>query len=161
MDKTNIVGTFCLLEELRVYYQQLTASAQEQFRFVHVSTDEVYGSLTPDAAPFTETDAYQPNSPYAASKAASDHLVRAWHQTYGLPVITTHCSNNYGAYQFPEKIAYAMSKSINGPWEFKGILNELAGNSNTNHQAIISFKGKDYFIYHNGAIQPNGGSFRR
>ncbi len=102
--QTNIVGTFCLLEELRAYHQQLTACAQAQFRLLHVSTDEVYGSLTPQAAPFAETDAYQPNSPYAASKAASDHLVRAWYQTYGLPVITTHCSNNYGAYQFPEKL---------------------------------------------------------
>lgn len=102
--QTNIVGTFCLLEELRAYHQQLTPTQQAQFRVLHVSTDEVYGSLTPNAAPFCETDAYQPNSPYAASKAASDHLVRAWHQTYGLPVITTHCSNNYGAYQFPEKL---------------------------------------------------------
>lgn len=101
---TNVVGAFRLLECAREYWQQLRASEQESFRFLHVSTDEVYGSLLPEEAPFRETNPFQPNSPYAASKAASDHLVRAWHHTYGLPVITTNCSNNYGPFQFPEKL---------------------------------------------------------
>lgn len=101
---TNVVGTFRLLEEARKYWSQLPPDARDTFRFVHVSTDEVYGSLSPEAAPFSETTPYQPNSPYAASKAASDHFVRAWHHTYGLPVITTNCSNNYGPFQFPEKL---------------------------------------------------------
>ncbi|AZY52107.1 dTDP-glucose 4,6-dehydratase [Bordetella avium] len=102
--RTNIDGTFTLLEAARVYWQGLDDKRQAAFRFLHVSTDEVYGSLEPEEAPFTETRAYQPNSPYSASKAASDHLVRAWHHTYGLPVLTTHCSNNYGPYHFPEKL---------------------------------------------------------
>lgn len=102
--QTNIVGTFSLLESVRQYWQALPAGDQAVFRFVHVSTDEVFGSLEPGAAPFTEAHGYEPNSPYSASKAASDHLVRAWHQTYGLPVLTTHCSNNYGPYHFPEKL---------------------------------------------------------
>ncbi len=89
---------------MRAYWAALPADQQQSFRFLHVSTDEVYGSLEPDAAAFTETHPYAPNSPYAASKAASDHLVRAWHHTYGLPVLTTHCSNNYGPYHFPEKL---------------------------------------------------------
>lgn len=101
---TNIIGTFSLLEEVRTYYQHLDTTSKHQFRFMHVSTDEVYGTLSPTDDPVTEAHTYQPNSPYAASKAASDHLVRAWHRTYGLPVITTHSSNNYGAYQFPEKL---------------------------------------------------------
>lgn len=101
---TNVVGTFRLLECVREYWQQLDASERQAFRFLHVSTDEVYGSLLPEADPFRETNAFQPNSPYAASKASSDHLVRAWHHTYGLPVITTNCSNNYGPFQFPEKL---------------------------------------------------------
>lgn len=101
---TNIVGTFRLLESVRRYWLGLDADARQGFRFLHVSTDEVYGSLDRDDAPFAETHAYQPNSPYSASKAASDHLVRAWHHTYGLPVLTTNCSNNYGPYQFPEKL---------------------------------------------------------
>jgi dTDP-glucose 4,6-dehydratase len=101
---TNIGGTFNLLEAVRHYWQGLDAQAQRQFRFLHVSTDEVYGSLGPGDAAFTETSVYQPNSPYSASKAASDHLVRAWHHTYGLPVLTTNCSNNYGPFQFPEKL---------------------------------------------------------
>jgi len=101
---TNIVGTFKLLECVRDYWQHMDASERESFRFLHVSTDEVYGSLLPEEVPFRETKAFQPNSPYAASKAASDHLVRAWHHTYGIPVITTNCSNNYGPYQFPEKL---------------------------------------------------------
>jgi dTDP-glucose 4,6-dehydratase len=102
--ETNIAGTFALLEETRAYWSSLPASDQERFRFLHVSTDEVYGSLGPDDSPFSETTPYAPNSPYAASKAGSDHLVRAYHHTYGLPTITTNCSNNYGPYQFPEKL---------------------------------------------------------
>lgn len=102
--QTNIVGTFRLLEAVRAYYGQRSETAQNQFRFLHVSTDEVYGSLDQDTAPFSETHRYEPNSPYSASKAASDHLVRAYHHTYGLPVLTTNCSNNYGPYHFPEKL---------------------------------------------------------
>jgi dTDP-glucose 4,6-dehydratase len=102
--QTNIVGTFQLLEAVRAHWQGLSGDAREGFRFLHVSTDEVYGSLGPDAPAFSETTAYAPNSPYSASKAASDHLVRAYHHTYGLPVLTTNCSNNYGPYQFPEKL---------------------------------------------------------
>jgi dTDP-glucose 4,6-dehydratase len=102
--RTNIEGTFMLLEVTRAYWNGLEGSARTDFRFLHVSTDEVYGSLELNALPFTESKAYQPNSPYSASKAASDHLIRAWHHTYGLPVLTTNCSNNYGAYQFPEKL---------------------------------------------------------
>ncbi|MGH8728012.1 MAG: dTDP-glucose 4,6-dehydratase [Burkholderiales bacterium] len=101
--QTNIVGSFRLLESARGYWQQLGASEKSRFRFVHVSTDEVYGSLEPQDKPFTEQTSHSPNSPYAASKAASDHLVRAYHHTYDLPVVTTNCSNNYGPYQFPEK----------------------------------------------------------
>ncbi len=102
--QTNIVGTFNLLETTRAYWQALPENEKTAFRFLHVSTDEVYGSLKPDDAPFTEQNRYEPNSPYSASKAASDHLVRAYHHTYGLPVLTTNCSNNYGPYQFPEKL---------------------------------------------------------
>ena len=102
--ETNIVGTFRLLEAVRAYWGALPEGEKKQFRFLHVSTDEVYGSLKPDAAAFTETHRYEPNSPYSASKAASDHLVRAYHHTYGLPMLTTNCSNNYGPYQFPEKL---------------------------------------------------------
>ena len=102
--QTNVVGTCQLLESVRAYWSTLPADQQSHFRFLHVSTDEVYGSLSPDAPAFTETHPYAPNSPYAASKAASDHMVRAWHHTYGLPVLTTHCSNNYGPYHFPEKL---------------------------------------------------------
>jgi dTDP-glucose 4,6-dehydratase len=102
--QTNIQGTFVLLEAAREYFNALTPEAAHEFRFLHVSTDEVYGSLGADDAAFTETTPVQPNSPYSASKAASDHLVRAWHHTYGLPVLTTNCSNNYGPYQFPEKL---------------------------------------------------------
>lgn len=101
--QTNIVGTFQLLEAVRSYWQALPYEEREQFRFLHVSTDEVYGSLGPDGY-FTEDTPYAPNSPYSASKAASDHLVRAWCHTYGVPVLTTNCSNNYGPYQFPEKL---------------------------------------------------------
>ena len=102
--QTNVVGTFHLLEEVRRYWQQLPDSARSEFRFLHVSTDEVYGSLELDDPPFSETNAYAPNSPYSASKAASDHLVRAYHHTYGLPTLTSNCSNNYGPRQFPEKL---------------------------------------------------------
>jgi dTDP-glucose 4,6-dehydratase len=102
--QTNIVGTFRLLEAVRAYYGQLSETVKNAFRFLHVSTDEVYGSLAKDDPAFTETHRYEPNSPYSASKAASDHLVRAYHHTYGLPVLTTNCSNNYGPYHFPEKL---------------------------------------------------------
>jgi dTDP-glucose 4,6-dehydratase len=102
--RTNIEGTFQLLEAVREYWLGMSAEQQRAFRFLHVSTDEVYGSLTPTAPAFTEETAYAPNSPYSASKAASDHLVRAYHHTYGLPVLTTNCSNNYGPLQFPEKL---------------------------------------------------------
>ena len=102
--RTNVDGTFQLLEAARGYWEQLPSPHRESFRFLHVSTDEVYGSLEPDDPPFSETTAYAPNSPYAASKAASDMLVRAWGSTYGLPVVITNCSNNYGPYQFPEKL---------------------------------------------------------
>jgi len=101
---TNVNGTFNLLESTRAYWTALPEEERAAFRFLHVSTDEVYGSLAPGDAPFTETTAYQPNSPYSASKAASDHLVRAYHHTYGLPTLTTNCSNNYGPYHFPEKL---------------------------------------------------------
>ncbi len=102
--QTNVVGTFNLLEAVRAYWGELEDHAKSAFRFLHVSTDEVYGSLGKDDPAFSETTAYAPNSPYSASKAASDHLVRAYHHTYGLPVLTTNCSNNYGPLQFPEKL---------------------------------------------------------
>ena len=102
--QTNVVGTFHLLESVRAYWSALEVDAKENFRFLHVSTDEVYGSLGNDDPAFTEENKYEPNSPYSASKAASDHLVRAYHHTYGLPVLTTNCSNNYGPYHFPEKL---------------------------------------------------------
>ena len=113
--QTNIVGTFRLLEAVRAYWSALPEADKTAFRFLHVSTDEVYGTLSKDDPPFAETNAYEPNSPYSASKAASDHLVRAWHHTYGLPVLTTNCSNNYGPYHFPEKLIPLM------------IVNALAG----------------------------------
>lgn len=113
--QTNILGTFRLLEAVRGYWDELDAIGKQNFRFLHVSTDEVYGSLSRDEAAFTEEHRYQPNSPYSASKASSDHLVRAYHHTYGLPVLTTNCSNNYGPYQFPEKLIPLM------------IVNALAG----------------------------------
>ncbi len=102
--QTNVIGTFSLLEEARAYWTALPGAEKEAFRFLHVSTDEVYGSLSDTDPAFAETTPYQPNSPYSASKAGSDHLVRAWHHTYGLPVLTTNCSNNYGPFQFPEKL---------------------------------------------------------
>ncbi len=115
--QTNIEGTFQLLEAVRGYWAELPAEQRTAFRFLHVSTDEVYGSLTPSDPAFTEETAYAPNSPYSASKAASDHLVRAYHHTYGLPVLTTNCSNNYGPRQFPEKLIPLM------------VLNALKGQS--------------------------------
>lgn len=102
--ETNVLGTFRLLEQVRCYWQSLSVAERTRFRLLHVSTDEVYGSLQPSDPPFTESAPYAPNSPYSASKAASDHLVRAYHHTYGLPTLTTNCSNNYGPYQFPEKL---------------------------------------------------------
>ena len=113
--RTNIEGTYTLLEAARAYWSGLDETAKTAFRFHHVSTDEVYGSLSAEDPPFAETKTYEPNSPYSASKAASDHLVRAWHHTYGLPVLTTNCSNNYGPYHFPEKLIPLM------------IVNALAG----------------------------------
>jgi len=102
--RTNVNGTFTLLEQAKSYWSGLSEEDKREFRFLHVSTDEVYGSLGPNDAAFSETTAYAPNSPYAASKASSDHLVRAYHHTFGLPVVTTNCSNNYGPFQFPEKL---------------------------------------------------------
>jgi dTDP-glucose 4,6-dehydratase len=112
---TNVVGTFHLLESVRAYWTNLAEPQKASFRFLHVSTDEVYGSLSPTDPAFSETNPYEPNSPYSASKAASDHLVRAWHHTYGLPVLTTNCSNNYGPYHFPEKlIPLVILNALNG-----------------------------------------------
>ncbi len=102
--RTNVQGTFTLLEAARAHWATLSADGRAAFRFLHVSTDEVYGTLAADDPAFCETDTYEPNSPYSASKAASDHLVRAWHHTYGLPTLTTNCSNNYGPFHFPEKL---------------------------------------------------------
>lgn len=113
--QTNILGTFRLLEATHAYWRELDSVAKQDFRFLHVSTDEVYGSLSKNEPAFTEEHRYQPNSPYSASKASSDHLVRAYHHTYGLPVLTTNCSNNYGPFQFPEKLIPLM------------IVNALAG----------------------------------
>ncbi len=113
--ETNIVGTYNLLESVRTFWSELDQGSQKAFRFLHVSTDEVYGSLKQDDSAFRETNAYKPNSPYSASKAASDHLVRAWHHTYGLPVLITNCSNNYGPYHFPEKlIPLCILNAVNG-----------------------------------------------
>lgn len=113
--RTNVEGTYALLEAARAYWSKLEDAGRAAFRFHHVSTDEVYGSLGPNDPPFAETHPYEPNSPYSASKASSDHLARAWHHTYGLPVVTTNCSNNYGPYHFPEKLIPLM------------IVNALAG----------------------------------
>ena len=113
--RTNVNGTFCLLEEARAYWTELSQAEKVTFRFLHVSTDEVYGSLGPKDPAFSETTPYSPNSPYSATKAASDHLVRAYHHTYGMPVLTTNCSNNYGPYQFPEKlIPLTILNAMNG-----------------------------------------------
>ncbi len=113
--ETNIVGTYNILESVRTYWNDLDEATKKAFRFLHVSTDEVYGSLNEKDPPFTENHPYKPNSPYSASKAASDHLVRAWFHTYGLPVLTTNCSNNYGPYHFPEKlIPLSILNALNG-----------------------------------------------
>ena len=113
--QTNIVGTYRLLEEARLFFNILSEENQKEFRFLHVSTDEVYGTLSANDPAFKEEKRYEPNSPYSASKAASDHLVRAWHHTYGLPVLTTNCSNNYGPYHFPEKlIPLCILKALQG-----------------------------------------------
>ena len=113
--QTNIIGTYRLLEEARLFFNTLSDEAKKLFRFLHVSTDEVYGTLSATDPAFKETNPYEPNSPYSASKAASDHLVRAWHHTYGLPVLTTNCSNNYGPYHFPEKlIPLCILKALQG-----------------------------------------------
>jgi len=113
--ETNIIGTFNLLAASKLYWETLTGDAKNSFRFHHVSTDEVYGDLSETDPAFTETTAYDPSSPYSASKAASDHLVRAWHRTYKLPIVITNCSNNYGPYQFPEKlIPVVILKCLNG-----------------------------------------------
>ena len=113
--RTNVNGTFSLLEEARAYWTELAQDEKAKFRFLHVSTDEVYGSLGPKDVAFSETTPYSPNSPYSATKAASDHLVRAYHHTYGMPVLTTNCSNNYGPYQFPEKlIPLTILNAMNG-----------------------------------------------
>ena len=113
--QTNIIGTFNLLESVRAHWSGLPEAEKQAFRFLHVSTDEVYGTLGPNDPAFAETKAYEPNSPYAASKASSDHLVRAWHHTYGLPVLTTNCSNNYGPYHFPDKlIPLVILNALNG-----------------------------------------------
>jgi dTDP-glucose 4,6-dehydratase len=113
--ETNIVGTYNLLESVRSYWSDLDKNLKKDFRFLHVSTDEVYGSLNKTDPAFSETHPYEPNSPYSASKAASDHLVRAWRHTYGLPVLTTNCSNNYGPYHFPEKlIPLCILNALNG-----------------------------------------------
>jgi dTDP-glucose 4,6-dehydratase len=113
--ETNIVGTYHLLESARLYWTDLNEIQKKEFRLLHISTDEVYGSLNKLDSPFKETNRYEPNSPYSASKASSDHLVRAWHHTYGLPVLTTNCSNNYGPYHFPEKlIPLCILNALNG-----------------------------------------------
>ena len=127
--ETNIVGTYNLLESVRGYWSGLPEAEKSAFRFLHVSTDEVYGSLAKDDPAFAETNRYEPNSPYSASKAASDHLVRAWHHTYGLPVLTTNCSNNYGPYHFPEKLIPLM------------IVNALAGKPLPVHAVAIHRQG--------------------
>ena len=123
---TNIVGTWNLLEEARAYWAALPGAEQEAFRFLHVSTDEVYGSLGPADPAFTESTPYAPNSPYAASKAASDHLVRAYHHTYGLPVLTGNCSNNYGPYQFPEKLIPLMLETMRSAGSTSRAISQLS-----------------------------------
>jgi dTDP-glucose 4,6-dehydratase len=138
--QTNVVGTHALLRSAKNYWQQLPSAAQAEFRFLHVSTDEVYGSLGKEGK-FTETTPYQPNSPYSASKAASDHLVRAYHHTYGFPVLTTNCSNNYGPYQFPEKLIPLM------------ILNALSGKALPIYGAGLNVRDWLYVEDHCSAIE--------
>lgn len=139
--QTNVVGTFKLLESVRILFSALSATEQEAFRFLHVSTDEVYGSLSASDPAFREVNRYQPNSPYSASKAASDHLVRAYHHTYGLPVLTTNCSNNYGPYQFPEKLIPLM------------IVNALAGKPLPIYGDGLQIRDWLYVIDHCSAIR--------
>ena len=139
--RTNVQGTFSLLEAARAHHAALTGDDKAAFRFHHVSTDEVYGSLAPDAPAFTENHTYEPNSPYSASKAASDHLVRAWHHTYGLPVLTTNCSNNYGPYHFPEKLIPLM------------IVNALAGKPLPIYGDGLQVRDWLYVGYHCSAIR--------
>ena len=139
--QTNIVGTFNLLEETRLYWDQLSSHEKQEFRFIHVSTDEVYGTLKPDECRFSETTPYAPNSPYAASKAASDHLVRAYQHTYGLPTLTTNCSNNYGPYQFPEKLIPMV------------VLNALAGKPIPVYGDGLNVRDWIYVIDHCAAVR--------
>jgi dTDP-glucose 4,6-dehydratase len=139
--QTNIQGTFNLLECARAYWSSLPEAEARRFRFLHVSTDEVYGSLGPNAPAFTEAMPYQPNSPYSASKAASDHLVRAWYHTYGLPVLTTNCSNNYGPLQFPEKLIPLM------------IANALAGKALPIYGDGLNVRDWLYVVDHCSAIR--------
>ena len=139
--QTNIVGTFNMLESVREYWSHLASPAKHDFRFLHVSTDEVYGSLTKDDPAFTEQHRYEPNSPYSASKAASDHLVRAYHHTYGLPVLTTNCSNNYGPMHFPEKLIPLM------------IVNALAGKPLPVYGDGMQVRDWLYVTDHCGAIR--------
>src|SRR6185436_8937690 len=119
---TNVVGTFRLLEAVRAYLPKLSAAERQAFRFLHISTDEVYGSLDPQDAAFSESDPYAPNSPYSASKAAADHLARAYFHTYGLPVVTSNCSNNYGPLQFPERLIPLVTRNARAGrgWRVKG-----------------------------------------
>ena len=139
--QTNIVGSFHLLQAVRAYWGSMQAPGKQSFRFLHVSTDEVYGSLSATAPAFTETHAYEPNSPYSASKAASDHLVRAYHHTYGLPVLTTNCSNNYGPLHFPEKLIPLM------------IVNALAGKPLPVYGDGMQVRDWLYVTDHCGAIR--------
>ena len=139
--QTNIMGTFRLLESVRAYWGGLDVKAKKAFRFLHVSTDEVYGSLSKDDPAFNESNKYEPNSPYSASKAASDHLVRAYHHTYGLPVLTTNCSNNYGPYHFPEKLIPLM------------IVNALAGKNLPVYGDGMQIRDWLYVKDHCGAIR--------
>ncbi len=125
--QTNIAGTFRLLEAVRAYWSGLSEGEKAAFRFLHVSTEEVYGSLSPTEPAFAETNRYAPNSPYSASKAASDHLVRAWHHTYGLPVLTTNCSINYGPYHFHEKLIPLIDRQRTGRQTPAGLWRRPAG----------------------------------
>ena len=139
--QTNILGTFRLLEIVRAYWNELEVTAKQNFRFLHVSTDEVYGSLSQNEPAFTEEHRYEPNSPYSASKASSDHLVRAYHHTYGLPVLTTNCSNNYGPFQFPEKLIPLM------------IVNAVAGRSLPVYGDGLQIRDWLYVVDHCSAIR--------
>lgn len=141
--ETNIVGTFRWLEAVRGYWADLPVADKNAFRFLHVSTDEVYGSLSKADSAFAETHSYEPNSPYSASKAASDHLVRAWHHTFGLPVLTTNCSNNYGPYHFPEKLIPLMTEDNHKQfWVPPGFAHGFVVLSDT---ADFLYKTTDYY----------------